>query len=460
MKSFFLLLLLLSQLAFANITDTTNTTNTNSDYAKQVQFPVTKFKLDNGLEILVHEDFTTPLVSFNQWYRVGSRNEKPGMTGIAHFFEHLMFKGTPQFSSDDFENLIQSNGGTNNAFTTYDYTGYYVDLPASKIDLIFKIESDRMVNLIFNPVSIQSEREVVKEERRFRTENSVFGYMNEATFASVFKVHPYRWPVIGSMKDLNAVTLDQFKDFYRTYYAPNNSIVVIVGAVSAKKVKELADKYYAPIPSQKLPELNIPPEPEQKGQRVVTLRKDVQNPYFAISYKTVGAGHKDQYALDLLSNILSEGTSSRLYKRLVYNEQLVSSINSYDYTPKDAGIFTVNATVKSDVDLNKAIKSVYSELYNLRNKTVTADELQKAKNQVIKSYVDSLKTISGKARALATNQILFGNYEVMFEDINKYLAVTEEDIQRVANTYLQPQRRSLIKVLPSVHTRKTAKNSQ
>lgn len=430
---------------------------TNDEYAKQIQFPVTKFQLENGLIILVHEDYTTPLVSFHQWYRVGSRNEKVGMTGIAHFFEHLMFKGTKNFSSENFENLIQSNGGTNNAFTTYDYTGYYVDLPASKLDVIFKIESDRMVNLIFDPASIQSEREVVKEERRLRLDNSVYGYMNEAVFASVFKVHPYRWPIIGSMKDLNAITLEQFKDFYQTYYSPNNSVLVVSGAVSVKRVKELAENYYAKIPAQKIPQQLIPAEPEQKGQRVVTLRKEVQNPYFTIAFKAVEAGHPDQYAFDLLSNILSEGASSRFYKRMVYQEQSVSSISSYAYTPKDPGLFAITASVKPDINMNQTIKTVYEEIYKLRRSKVSEGELQKAKNQVIKSYVDSLKTISGKARAIATNEILFGDYNVMFEDVNKYLAVTAEDIQRVANTYLLPERRSLIMVLPKSKTHKTAK---
>ena len=450
MKSLLSSLLLFSHISMAK---------TNKDYAQQIRFPVTKWTLDNGLEILVHEDYSTPLVSFHQWYRVGSRNEQPGMTGIAHFFEHLMFKGTKKFTSEDFEHLIQSNGGTNNAFTSYDYTGYYVDLPASKIDVIFKMESDRMTNLIFDPTSIQSEREVVKEERRYRLDNNVSGYMNEATFASVFKVHPYRWPIIGSMKDLNAITLEQFKDFYRTYYSPNNSILVIAGAVSAKKVKALAEKYYASIPAQKIPNAKIPVEPEQKGQRSVTLRKDVQNPYFTMAYKAVEAGHKDQYAFDLLSNILSEGPSSRLYKRLVYKEQLVSSIYSYAYTPKNPGLFRVVGSVKPDASLRKAIKSINSELYKIRTKKVSAKELQKAKNQVVKSYVDALKTVSGKARAIATNQILFGNYEVMFEDIDKYLAVTEDDILRVAKKYLQPRKRSLIRVLPKVKTTKTAQNS-
>lgn len=447
-KLFCLQLFLLPILSFANVVD----------YSKKIQFDVKNFKLENGLEVLVHEDFSTPLVSFHQWYKVGSRNEKPGMTGIAHFFEHLMFKGTKKFSSDDFENLIQANGGTNNAFTTFDYTGYYVDLPASKLEIIFQIESDRMTNLIFDPVNIQSEREVVKEERRFRLENRVEGYLSEAVFASVFKVHPYRWPVIGSMVDLNSIKLEQFQDFYKTYYAPNNSILVVAGAVKFDDIKKLAQKFYGPIPSQVVPLPNIPLEPEQKSKRLMTLRKDIQNPYFSIAYKVVEAGHKDQYVLDLLSNILSEGPSSRLYKKMVYQEQLSTSIYSYSYTPVDSGIFNITSSLKPGKSIEKSIGLVLAEIEKLKNQKVGKEELVKAKNQVIKSYVDSLKTVSGKARAIATNQILFGDYKVMFEDIEKYMKVTEDDILRVSKTYLSLDRSSIVKVIPQTKVTKTAKN--
>jgi len=420
-----------------------------NNFTEQIRFPVTKYTLDNGMTVLIHEDFSTPLVSFHQWYRVGSRYEKPGMTGIAHFFEHLMFKGTKKFSSEDFESLVQSNGGTNNAFTTYDYTGYYVDLPASKLEIILEMEADRMTNLIFSSKTINSEREVVKEERRFRFDNSVSGYMSEAVFSSVFKVHPYRWPVIGYMRDLNAISMNQFKNFYKTFYSPNNAIIVIAGAVKTKNVKKLIKKYYDKIPKQKIPESIVSSEPEQKGQRNVILRKNVQNPYFAVAYKSVEAGHKDQYAFDLLSNILSKGTSSRLYRRLVYKEQNVTSIYSYAYTPQEPGIFEVFAVVKPNVKIEKAMNSVFSELYKLRTHLVKPRELEKAKNQVMKSYVDSLKTISGKARSIASNEILFGNYKMLFLDLDRYMEVTREQIKEVAKKYLRPEQRSIVKVIPN-----------
>lgn len=417
-------------------------------FAEQIRFPVVKYKLKNGMTVLLHEDHRAPMVSFHQWFRVGSRNEKPGLTGMAHFFEHLMFKGTKKYSSSDFEGLIQANGGVNNAFTTYDYTGYYIDLPSGKLDLVLDMESDRMVNLVFDAGKVKSEREVVKEERRYRYDNNVSGYINEAVYSSVFKVHNYRWPVIGYMRDLNSTTMDELKGFYKTYYSPNNAILVIAGDIDIDRVKTLVEKYYAHIPAQEIPENKVPPEPKQQGERNIILRKNVQNPTLAIAYKSVKAGDDDQYAFDLLSNILGEGQSSRLYKRLVYREQSVSSISSFAYTPKDPGVFEVFASVKPGQSVDKVLRSIYSEIYKLRTKLVTERELEKAKNQVMKSYIDSLKTISGKARAIATNEILFGNYEELFNDIDRYNSVTREKIQEVTGKYLMPYQRSVVRVLP------------
>lgn len=419
-----------------------------NDPAKAIQFPVEKFVLDNGLTILVHEDHSLPIVTYHQWFRVGSRDEKPGRTGLAHFFEHLMFKGTQKFPGKDFDRMIQANGGMNNAFTSRDYTGYYINMPSSKLELAMDIESDRMRNLLFDPKEIQSEREVVKEERRYRVENSPYGMLDEATYKTVFKVHPYRWPVIGSMADLNAATLEDLKEFYRVYYAPNNAVVVIAGDVDAAHVKKLADKYYAKIPSQELPEKKFPEEPLQTGQRTTNLVRDLQSPVFSIAYQAVKAGTPEAYALDLIANILGDGPSSRLYRRLVYKEQLATGVSSWSYTPANKGVFEVTATMKSGADMEKAISSAYSELYKMRTTEVSEEELQKAKNQVVFSYVNGLKTASGKASALALNEILFGDYRELFKDIKKYMEVTPQDLKRVAGEYLKPEQRNVIRIRP------------
>lgn len=420
-----------------------------TDVAEAIQFPVEKFQLKNGLTVLVHEDHTLPIITYQQWFRVGSRDEKPGRTGLAHFFEHLMFKGTEKFPGKDFDRMIQANGGVNNAFTTRDYTGYYINLPSSKLELAIDIESDRMRNLLFDPKEVQSEREVVKEERRYRVENSVYGILDEAIFKTVFKVHPYRWPVIGYMADLNAATIDDMKEFYRVYYAPNNAVVVIAGDVNTSEVKALMEKYYAGIPAQELPKKEFPKEPDQTAQRNVNLTKDLQSPVFALAYKIMKAGEDSAYAMDLLASVLASGPSSRLYRRLVYKEQLATEVSAWSYTPSNEGVFEVVTTMKSGADMEKAVSSVFAELYKLRKTPVTEEELQMAKNQVIFSYVNGLKTTAGKASALALNEIMFGDYKVLFEDLKKYIQVTPADIQKAAEEYLQPHQRSVIRVRPA-----------
>lgn len=220
---------------------------TQVSIADQIRFPVEKYQLSNGLTVLLHEDHSAPIISIHQWFRVGSANEHPGRTGIAHFFEHLMFKGTPKYPNRELDRQIQANGGTNNAFTTRDYTGYYENMPSGKLELILDIESDRMRNLGFDEKEIKNEREVVKEERRYRVENNVYGYLHENVFETVFRVHPYRWPVIGYMRDLNATSIDDLKEFYRVFYAPNNAVLVITGDFKSSQAKSLIEKYYAKI---------------------------------------------------------------------------------------------------------------------------------------------------------------------------------------------------------------------
>ncbi|MCB0413908.1 MAG: insulinase family protein [Bdellovibrionales bacterium] len=418
------------------------------DFKQEIQFNVEKYKLDNGLTVLLQEDHSSPIVSFHQWFRVGSKDEKPGRTGLAHFFEHLMFKGTDKYPGSKLDYIIQANGGDNNAFTSNDYTGYYENMPSGKLELVLDIESDRMRNLLFKQEEINSEREVVKEERRMRTENSVYGELREVLFSTLFKVHPYKWPVVGYMKDLNAASMDDIKDFYRVHYAPNNAVIVIAGDFDPSKAKSWIQKYYGNIKPQPLPERKYSSEPEQKGQRNVTIHRNVQSTTLAVAFKASQAGDSDTYAFDLLSNILGEGTSSRLYKRLVYRDQLATSVSAYAYTPQNPGFFSVTVTSKPGASDGNITQAVFAELYKIRAYKVSEEELQKAKNQIMKSYVDGLKTISGKAYALASNEVLFGDYRNLFKDLDEYAQVTPERIQQVAKKYLTPEKRSVVRVIP------------
>lgn len=413
------------------------------------QLKVEKYKLENGLTVLLHVDHSVPVVAYHQWYRVGSAHEKPGRTGLAHFFEHLMFKGTPTMSGREYELAIHSNGGSNNAFTTRDYTGYYTFLPSDKLELAIRIESDRMRNLLFKEEEITSEREVVKEERRMRYENDVYGALHELINSTMHKTSEYRWPVIGYMADLNATKMDELKSFYQTYYAPNNAVVVLAGSFDAAKAKALIKKYYSHLKSQPIPPFNFTPEAEQKSLRRASLKKPVQNMTYSMSFHSPPAGHVDNYALDLLANALGDGSSSRLYKTLVYDKQLASGVSAYNSNSKHSGTFSFSVSAKPGVKAATIEKVIRTEIEKVQKNLLALKELEKVRNQVLMSYISGLKTTAGKARALALNEVFFDDYTVLYKDLGIYEKVTLPDVQRVAREYLQMKRANVVTIIPT-----------
>ena len=429
---------------------------TANDFGSQIRFKVDKYVLPNGLTVLLTEDHSAPIISYQTWFRVGSKNEEPGLTGIAHLFEHMMFKGAKRYGQGMFETILQANGATNNAFTTNDYTGYYENMPSSKLELVMDIESDRMENLQITAENLKSEREVVKEERRYRVDNNPSGILRENIMSTVFKVHPYRWPVIGYMQDLDNVNVENATKFYRTFYAPNNAVLVIAGDFNTDAAKKMIEKYYGPLKSQTLPDRPRPPEPEQKSPRSQELRKEVQSIQFAITFPAPKAGSDESYALDLVGNIMGSGTSSRLHQRLVYKDQLATSVAAYNYTLQDAGLFQVFVTLKPGANWDRAYKAVYGELWRPANMKIKDDELQKAKNQMMKSYVDGLKTIHGKAEALVLNEIMFGDYERLFHDLERYQKVTADDMRKAAAKYLVTNKSNLVVLRPLAKPKKGA----
>ena len=420
----------------------------NKSVSYQIHFPVEKFKLDNGMVVLIYEDHSAPLVSIQQWYRVGSRNEVPGRTGLAHFFEHMMFKGTQKHPL--FDVPLKKLGISNNAFTSNDYTGYHETVPRGSEEIVFDLESDRMTNLIFEQEEIDKEREVVKEERRLRVENNVFRSLRILTYSTVFKVHPYKWPVIGSMKDLNAASIEDMKNFYKSYYSPNNSVLVVGGDISIPRIKKLVKKYYEKIPFQSMPKRKIMMEPQQKGHRRVTLKRNVQAKAFIYAYKGVRLGNKDSYALSLLGSILGSGQSSRLHRALVREGQLATSASSYSRASKDPGTFFITVSMLPGKSVQRAESIVLREVDLIQSSLVSDKELEKAKNSMMKAYVDSLKSISNKANLLAWAEISFGDYTQLFRELEYYQAVTKEDILRVAKKYLTLSQSSFVQVVKEI----------
>lgn len=409
----------------------------------EIRLPVVKTTLNNGLTVLLLQDSTVPMVSYHTWFKVGSRDESEGLTGAAHMLEHMMFKGSKKYAGNEFDKILHANGIVNNAFTTHDYTGFFEDLPPSKLELIMQIESDRMVNLLLRPEDLVSEKEVVKEERRWRVDNSPMGLMRELTFATIFKVHPYRWPVIGTMKDISNYTVEKLRSFYSKYYVPNNAVLVIVGDIQIQETQKLVEKYYGSIPKKDFVRNKYLMEPTQTVQYNAVLRQDVQAQSFSIAYQSVPQSHVDMYALDLAAQILGNGPSSRLYKRLVYSKQVATSAYSFHDNLADHGVFVVGVNLKPGVDPSESIEIAYNEMWRLRNRVVTEKELKKAKILSMKSLVNNLRTIDGKARALAMSEILTGSYENLLKDLAKYNKVTAQDILRVSQKYFNQEQRTI-----------------
>lgn len=415
---------------------------------KAVQFPVEKYELQNGLTVILVPDSTIPEVSVQTWYRVGSKDEKVGRTGLAHFFEHMMFKGTPKFPKETFNNFLNSKGADKNAFTSFDYTGYYITAPSEHLELLFQIESDRMRNLNLDPKEVTSEREVVKEERRVRFDDNITGGIHERMASLMFQKLPYRWLMIGSMDDLNAASMDDLRAFYKQFYSPNNAVLVVVGAYDTAQAKRWIETYYASLPREKIVRPEITQEPEQKAARRAVIHREAQAPTVAIGYRLPPMNHPDYYALDLLSLALGQGDSSRLHEQLVYKKEMATSASAYAGARVLAGDFDIFVGLKPKMDPEAAIKTVEKIVQELRTKPISQKELDKARNMLMKDYVDELKRISGRAHILAYYQAVYGDYTKVFTDLKKYQAVTIQDVQRVAKKYLAPEKRNIVIVMP------------
>lgn len=421
---------------------------TTQELEKAIQFPVEKYTLKNGLTVLLHPDATIPAVSVQQWFRVGSKDEKVGRTGLAHFFEHMMFKGTKKFGIETWSTFLNSKGAEMNAFTSFDYTGYYINAPSDNVELLLQIESDRMRNLSLNPKDVMSEREVVKEERRMRYEDNIEGGIREKIQDLMYKNLPYRWLPIGSMADLNAASQDDLHSFYKTFYSPNNAVLVVAGSFQADQVKKWIEKYYGKINKEEIVRPTYPPEVAQKVETRATIEREAQAPSVAIGYRLPDQNSRDHFALDLLSIVLGQGQSSRLHKELVYKGQIALGTSSYSSAQSLAGTFMIAASLRPKADVDKALSLIEGQVKNLRSGLLSQKELDKARNMFMKDYVDGLKKVSSRARQIANYEIVYGDYGRIFTDLKSYQAVTREDIRRVAQTYLQPQQRNIVIVRP------------
>lgn len=415
---------------------------------KAIQFPVEKYTLPNGLIVILHPDQSLPAVSVQTWFRVGSKDEQVGRTGLAHFFEHMMFKGTKKYPMDTWGKFLNGKGAETNAFTSGDYTGYYINAPSENLGLILDIESDRMRNLLLDIKQVASEREVVKEERRMRYEDNIEGGIHEKMSELMFTNLPYRWLTIGHMADLNAATMNDLKAFYKSFYSPNNAVLVVAGAFEPAQAKKMIEKSHGKLPREEIQRPTYKQDEAQTQERRAVIEREAQAPTVAIGYRLPEMNHPDHYALDLLSNMLGTGQSSRLYKRLVRKAEVAMSAGTYSWGQTLAGRFVAQVNLKPKQNVDKTIRILEDEIQRMRNQTVTQKELDKARNLFMKDYVDSLKRLAGRARMLASYEILLGDHTRVFTDLKKYQEVTPADIQRVAKLYLQPEQRNIVIVNP------------
>ncbi len=412
-----------------------------------------EFTLENGLHVILHEDHSTPIVAVNICYHVGSKNEKPDKTGFAHLFEHLMFDGSKNVKRGEFDKYITQAGGYDNAYTTEDKTNYYEVLPSNYLELALWLESDRMLGFSIQEISLKTQREVVKEERRWRYENRPYGSAWIKIAEKSYKKHPYRWPVIGYQEHLDNASMSDVKEFYETFYVPNNAVLVIAGDIDVEQTKKLVEKYFGEI--SKGPD-NIPrPEPDDDplGGEVREIIEDVNAPLPAVfmSYRIPEEGNPDSYALSLLSSILSVGESSRLYQRLIYKDKIASEVETYADVREHPGLFLVYAIANPGFNSDTLEKTLDEEIEKIKKYGVDEKELEKAKNKIESALVSSKQTVQGKADLLAHYYTFFRNPGLINTDIERYRKVTTEDVKRVAQKYLDQRNRVVLHYLPKTN---------
>lgn len=406
----------------------------------------TRHILSNGLRILIHEDESTPLVAFNMLYFVGSRDELPDKTGFAHLFEHLMFAGSR--NAPDFDEPLQQAGGENNAFTTNDYTTFYEILPAENLETAFWLESDRMLALSITKRALSVQQRVVVEEFKETCLNEPYGDSWHHLSELMFKVHPYRWPVIGlSPEHVANATTDDVRSFYRQWYCPNNAVLSIAGKVRTEDVLQMAEKWFGNIPAGSAPHRLLPAEPPQTEPQHRTLHADVPVPAVYLAFRTPSRIDPDFYPVDLLTDILAQGQSSRLYRRLVREQQVFSHIDAYVTANLDPGLLVVDGKPAAGVSTEDALAAIWAELEQLKQTPIDQRELAKIQHRFESTVVYSETSVLNKAQNLGFYEIL-KNAEWMNEEVETYLAVTSDDLHRTAQSLFRAENSATLVYLP------------
>jgi len=404
---------------------------------------VKTFTLKNGMKVIVLEDHSIPNANMYIFFKVGTRNEFTGITGLSHFFEHMMFNGAQKYGPKMFDRVMEAKGGSNNAYTSENLTVYTDFFPIGSMEVIFDLEADRIAHLALDDKMVESERGVILAERITGMENSNFEFLYEQVKGAAFLVHPYRWDIIGYESDIRNWRKIDLQTYFDTYYAPNNAVAVIAGDVTLERVKELTREYFEPIPARTPPRPVHAREPEQLGEKRVYVNRNVSSPNVLVVFHVPQTGSPDYYALDMLDSIMGKGKSSRLYKALIDEKQLATDVFTFIPESLDPHLFHISAICAKDVDEARLENAIYEELDKIIRDGVTEQELQKVKNRKLVGFYHAMETINGKADTIGSYEIYFGGFEKLFNAPEEYRKVTAEDIKRVAATYFKKSNRTV-----------------
>ena len=408
-----------------------------------------EYKLKNGMKVILHEDHSTPIVAVTVLYHVGSKNEDPKRTGFAHFFEHLLFEGSENIDRGEYMKIVQSNGGLLNANTSFDRTFYYEILPSNQLELGLWLESERLLHAKIDDKGVETQREVVKEEYRQRYENTPYGSFLPNMFSRAFEVHPYNWVPIGSLAHLNEAKIEEFRDFYKTYYVPNNATLSIAGDFDKKELKKWINTYFSTIPkgTKKMNRPTIKEPIKHKEVRDV-VEDNIQLPAVMMGYHTPAQGTPDAYAVEMLAQILSQGKSSRMQKSIVDEQEKAVYVGAFPFPSEDPGMALMFGITNMGVSLADLETAIDNEVEKVQNELISEKEFQKLKNQIENDMITKNSTIEGIAESLANYAVYYGDANLINTEVDRYMKVTREDIQRVAKEYFRKDNRVVLHYVP------------
>ena len=416
-------------------------------FAQKVEF--SEFDLDNGLHVILHQDNSAPVVTTAVMYHVGAKNEDPERTGFAHFFEHLLFEGTKNIGRGKWFDIVSQNGGSNNANTTDDRTYYYEVFPSNALEVGLWMESERMLHPVIDQVGVDTQNEVVKEEKRLRVDNQPYGSFLAEVKKNLFIKHPYRWATIGSMAHLDAATLDEFQTFNKTYYSPNNAVLVVAGDFKTKEATELIKKYFSTIPKgTPVVQPKIEEAPITETIKAEYQDPNIQIPAIVAAYRTPSMKEKDAYVLDMISSLLSDGKSSRLFKKVVDTKKMALQIGAFNVSQEDYGMYVIYGLPMGENTTDDLLVEIDEEIEILKKELISDEDYQKLQNKMENQFVNSNASIEGIAHSLANYYMLFEDVNLINNQIEIYRSITKEDIKTVANKYLNANQRLLLDYLP------------